>query len=83
MIDYYAFEDSHKIDREMRERDLRRHALWAEHARHRAAIRSPGRWRRRLAQVLLALADRLDPRPVVRARHVPHRPTLNGTFHHA
>jgi hypothetical protein len=39
--------------------------------------------RRQLALLLLALADRLDPRPVLSTRHGASRPALNGRLHHA
>ncbi len=83
MIDLFAFEELHRIEQRQRaDRHLRR-ARWQEREPRRAPADRIGAARRRLARALLALADRLDPRAVVRPPHVPAAPSLNGTLHHA
>jgi hypothetical protein len=83
MLDFYAFEDTLRLERELREKHRQRHAIWAERSRELTVGQGRGSLRRSLARVLLVLADWLDPRPVVSVSHVPARPALNGTLHHA
>jgi hypothetical protein len=83
MLDFYAFEDTHKIEGELRERCARRHAHWTESSRRLASNESGIGFRRRVARALLTVANWLDPRPAVSVPHVPSRPALNGTLHHA
>ncbi|MGE3908396.1 MAG: hypothetical protein AB7K36_03525 [Chloroflexota bacterium] len=82
MIDLYTFELTLKMERQRLDQESARQAARQQQAgvaRPRSALRV----RRWLALALLALADRLDPRPVVSAAHLPGRPVLNGTGHHA
>ena len=75
----YFLEETLRFERELLDRrNARRAALLEWQPRgERVTVR------RRLARALLALADRLDPRTVVLAPHVPARPTLNGSAGHA
>ena len=82
MIELYLLEQSLKMERALLDQRHARRAGWLE----RLSISKPQRTlglRRRLALVLLALADRLDPRPAISAAHAPRCPTLNGRLHHA
>ena len=83
MLDPYTLGETLRLERQTTRRaagegDQMAGAPAAQHRRQR-----PGGMRRRLARALLALADRLDPRAVVNVPHVPARPALNGTLHHA
>ena len=82
MIELYALEQSLKMERELLDRENARRTGWLERLSSSATTKPPG-MRRRLALVLLALADRLDPRPAISAAHAPRHPSLNGTLHHA
>jgi hypothetical protein len=82
VIDLYSLEQTLKMEREELNRRHLQRATWMERS-PTIAISLTGGVRRRLAQALLALADRLDPRAIVAAAHTPARPTLNGTLHHA
>ena len=82
MIELYALEQSLKMERELLDRQNARRTAWLEGWPISGAVKPLG-LRRRLALLLLALADRLDPRPVISAAHTPGRPSLNGKLHHA
>jgi hypothetical protein len=84
MLDHmYAFEDALKLERKLLDERLERRATWQEQMPRKGSGSNVGGLRRRLARALLMLADRLDPRGVVGVPHVPTRPALNGTLHHA
>jgi hypothetical protein len=83
MLDLFNHEESLRFERELLDRRHLRWATWKEREPRRRPASRPGGVRRRLAQVLLLLADRLDPRAVVSVPHLPASPTLNGTLHHA
>jgi hypothetical protein len=83
MLDSYAFEELYRMDRELLDQQNKRRSAWLEREPRPASVSLVGGVRRRLAQVLLLLADRLDPRTVVNVPHVPASPALNGTLHHA
>ena len=82
MIELYTFEQTLKMERQLLDQQSARRASWNER-QSATAVHKMVSPRRRLALALLALADRLDPRPVVSAAHTPGRPVLNGTLHHA
>ena len=83
MLDLFNHEESYRLERQrLDERNLLR-ATWHEREPQRRPSSLSGGVRRRLARVLLFLADRLDPRAVVSVPHLPAAPTLNGTLHHA
>ncbi len=82
MIELYSLEQTLKMEREELNRQHLQRAKWLERSPS-LAVNLTGGVRRRLAQVLLALADWLDPRPIVAVAHRPGRPSLNGTLHHA
>lgn len=82
MLDWYTLEDTLRLEGQNRAQRHLKEARWRE----RLPRRTPGGvrgWRRQLAALLLALADRLDPRTVASTAHVPARPRLNGTPHRA
>jgi hypothetical protein len=82
MIELYLLEQAIRAERELLDHESARRAAVLE----RLAGVAPGgllRVRRQLALLLLALADRLDPRPVLSTRHGASRPALNGRLHHA
>ena len=83
MLDPYTLGEALRLERQiLAERQARE--IWrTEHLPRRASLGGFGGVRRRLARALLVLADRLDPRAVVSVSHLPARPTLNGTLHHA
>ena len=83
MLDPYTLGEALRLERQiLAERQARE--IWrTEHLPRRASLGGFGGVRRRLARALLVLADRLDPRAVVNVPHVPARPALNGTLHHA
>jgi hypothetical protein len=82
MLDTYALEETLKLERELFNRRQARRALWLERMPVPVSSGPLSTARRRLARVLLALADRLDPRAVVSVPHMPAAPRLNGTLHH-
>jgi hypothetical protein len=83
MLDPYTFEEVVRLERRILADQLARQSTWVDHLPRRSRISAMVDLRRRLARALLMLADRLDPRAVVSAPHLPARPTLNGTLHHA
>lgn len=83
MLDPYTLTETLRMERELLAERQMREARRLEHLQRLHHTSAIGDLRRRLARALLALADRLDPRAVVSAPHVPARPTLNGTLHHA
>jgi hypothetical protein len=83
MLDPYTLGETLRMERQILAERHAREVRWREHPSQSRAATSSGHLRRRLARLLLALADRLDPRAVVSVPHVPARPTLNGTLHHA
>lgn len=82
MIELYQLEQTLKMERELLDQQNARRTAWLEHLSTSGAVKPLG-LRRRLALLLLALADRLDPRPVISTVHTPRCPSLNGTLHHA
>ena len=83
MQDPFTFGDVLRLERQILAERQAREIKWLEHLPRSTSRSTFGGVRRRLAQVLLVLADRLDPRAVVSVTHLPARPTLNGTLHHA
>jgi hypothetical protein len=83
MLDPYTFEEVVRLERRILADQLARQSTWIDHLPRKRPISAMVSLRRRLARVLLVLADRLDPRAVVHVPHAPARPTLNGTLHHA
>ena len=83
MLDPFTLEEALKLERQILADRLARQAKWVDHLPRRGRNNAIGELRRRLARALLTLADRLDPRAVVSVPHVPARPALNGTLHHA
>ena len=83
MIEIYVLERTLKLERELLTRRHERQAVVLERLPRRSATSISATVRRRLARVLLALANRLDPRGVVSVPHAPSAPALNGTLHHA
>ena len=83
MLDPYTLEETVRLERRILAEQLARQSAWVEHLPRRSRISAIAELRRRLAWALLLLADRLDPRAVVSVPHVPTRPALNGTLHHA
>lgn len=83
MLDLNTFEHTRRLERNVQDRQNHRRALWLEREPPRRSLHVTSGARRRLAQVLLWLADRLDPRAVVSAPHLPAAPSLNGSMHHA
>ena len=83
MLDPFTLGDALKLERKLLDERLARQATWTEHRVPSTVGSSFSSVRRYLARALLALADRLDPRAVVTVPHMPARPTLNGTPHHA
>jgi len=69
MIDLHWMSESHRFDAEERERRNRLRASW----NLPGPVRRSGAYRQRLAALLLALANRLDPR-----RAEPSRPGWVG-----
>lgn len=81
MIELYLLEQAIRTERILLDRESARRAAsvaWLPSV----APALPG-LRRRLALLLLVLADWLAPRPVLSHAHLPGRPHLNGTLHHA
>ena len=88
MIDLYYLERAIKIERELLATRHAREVAWFGRTPRTVTTTSPiilatAAARRHLARLLLAVADRLDPRAAVSIPHVPARPALNGTLHHA
>ena len=83
MLNLYAFEEIMRLERTLLADRQAREAVWMERVPRHTSGSALGSARRALARVLLTLADRLDPRAVVNVPHVPARPSLNGTLHHA
>ena len=83
MFDPYTLGETLRMERHMLAQRHAREVGWREHLARERSARTSGEPRRRLARLLLTLADRLDPRAVVSVAHVPGRPSLNGTFRHA
>ena len=84
MLDPYTFEETRRLEQRLLDRRHHRLAVWREGSPRRMPGNLLGGTRRRLARLLLILADRLDPRSVVpHLPHVPGRPSLNGTLHRA
>ena len=82
MLDPYSFEETHRLEQRLLDRENARRAIWLESLPRRMPGSLLGGTRRWLARALLILADRLDPRSVVpHLPHVPGRPSLNGTLH--
>ena len=82
MIELYLHGQALKLERELLDKQHAQRAAWAE----RMSILKGGTQlglRRRLALALLALANWLDPRPVISTVHTPRPPALNGRLHHA
>ena len=83
MLDPYTLGEALRLERQLLAARQARDIAWMEYLPRNSTGSAFGRVRRRLARVLLVLADRLDPRAVVSVPHVPARPRLNGTLHHA
>jgi len=83
MLDPYALEEIYRMEEQLRAERHLHLASWREREPRGASQNPIGGVRRRVAQALLLLADRLDPRIVVSGPHVPAAPALNGTLHHA
>ena len=83
MLDPYTLGETLRMERRILAEKYAREVRWREQVAVSRARGGAGSLRQRLAQMLLALADRLDPRAVVSVPHMPARPTLNGTLHHA
>jgi hypothetical protein len=83
MLNPYPFEEILRTEQELLDQRNLRRARWHEREPRPAPFALMGGARRRLARLLLVLADRLDPRAVVSMPHVPASPALNGTPRHA
>ena len=83
MLDPYTLGETLRMERQILAERLAREARWREQIALSRSRASAGHLRQHLARMLLALADRLDPRAVVSVPHMPARPTLNGTLRHA
>jgi hypothetical protein len=83
MLDPYTLGEALRMERQILAEKHAREVRWREHIALSYARDSTGHLRQRLARMLLALADRLDPRAVVSVPYVPARPSMNGTLHHA
>ena len=83
MLDPYTLGETLRMERRILAEKHAREVRWREQMARCRAGGGAGPLRQRLAQMLLTLADRLDPRAVVSVPHMPARPTLNGTLHHA
>ena len=83
MLDPYTLTETLRMERQILAERQARELRWMEHLPRSASVNTFSGMRRRLARALLMLADRLDPRAVVNVPHVPTRPALNGTLHHA
>ena len=84
MLDPYTFDETHRLEQGLLDRENVRRAIWLEALPRRMPGSPLGGTRRWLARLLLTLADRLDPRAVVpQMPHVPGRAALNGTLHRA
>jgi hypothetical protein len=83
MLDPYTLGEALRMERRILAEKHAREVRWREQIARSRARRGAGDLRRRLARMLLTLADRLDPRAVVSVPHAPARPTLNGRLHHA
>ena len=83
MLDPYTLTETLRLERELLAGRQARQAKWTERMAPSSTGSAFSVVRRHLARALLALADRLDPRAVVSVPHVPARPALNGTLHHA
>jgi hypothetical protein len=83
MLDPYTLGEALLMERRILAEKQVREVRWREQIARSRAHGSAGHLRQRLARLLLALADRLDPRTVVSVPHIPACPTLNGTLHHA
>ena len=83
MLDPYTLGEALRLERQLLAERQARELRWMEQLPRGAGGGAFGSMRRRLARALLVLADRLDPRVVVSVPHVPARPALNGTLHHA
>jgi hypothetical protein len=83
MLDSYTFEEIHRLEQILLDQRNTLRAAWREREPQRASVSALGGVRRRLAQALLLVADRLDPRAVVSVPHIPSPPSFNGTLHHA
>ena len=83
MLDPFTLGEALRLERQLLAERQAREIRWMEHLPRGTSAGAFGSVRRRLARALLVLADRLDPRAVVSVPHVPARPTLNGTLHHA
>jgi hypothetical protein len=83
MLDPHTLTETLRLERQILAERQAREIRWMEHLPCNASVGAFGGVRRRLARALLMLADRLDPRAVVNVPHVPARPALNGTLHHA
>jgi hypothetical protein len=83
MLDPYTLTETLRLERQLLAERQARQTTWEQHLPRPGRISRFSGLRRRLARALLVLADRLDPRAVVSVQHVPARPALNGTLHHA
>jgi hypothetical protein len=83
MINPYAFELMLKLEQQILDERQARQAAWRAYLPRGSAVSPLAGVRRTMARLLLLVADRLDPRAVVSAPHVPAAPALNGTLHHA
>lgn len=83
MLDPYTLAETLRMERQILAERQARQAAWAACMPRSVPTNTIGGLRRRLARALLVLADRLDPRSVVSVPHLPDRPALNGTLHHA
>jgi hypothetical protein len=83
MLDPYAFGETHRLEQILLDQQNLRRASWLERQPRRSTVNILSGTRRWLAQALLWVADRLDPRAVVSVPHLPSTPSLNGTLHHA
>jgi hypothetical protein len=83
MLDPYTLGETLRMERRILAETHEREVRWREQVAFSRARGSAGLLRQRLARMLLALADRLDPLAVVSVPHMPARPTLNGSLHHA
>jgi hypothetical protein len=82
MIELYLHSQALKMERELLDKRHAQRAGWVG----RMSISKGGKpagVRRRLALALLALANWLDPRPVISTAHTPRPSALNGRLHHA
>jgi hypothetical protein len=83
MLDTYTLGEALRMERQILAERHAREVRWREQIALSRARTCAGPLRQRLARMLLALADRLDPRAVVSGPHMPARPSRNGTLRDA